>query len=188
MSILSILLLSIGLAMDATAVAVTRGVSATKISLIDAAKVAGFFGGLQALMPLGGWYIGAQLGRWISAWGPFFSGAVFTALGLKMLSAARQTDVPSSEQRSDAPFETKALILLGVATSLDALVAGITLPLLNAPVWFSISMIGLVTAVLSLAGLFAGRYFARRIGKKLDVVGGCALLAMAGQVILQRVL
>jgi manganese efflux pump family protein len=189
MSILSILLLSIGLAVDATAVAATRGVSATKISFIDAAKVAGLFGGLQALMPLGGWYLGTQLGRWISIWGPFFSGAVFAALGLKMLSAARRTDVSSpssSAQRIDALFETKTLFLLGLATSLDALVAGITLPLLNAPVWFSISMIGLVTAILSVAGLLAGRYFAQRIGKKLDAVGGCALLAMAAQVILQR--
>jgi putative Mn2+ efflux pump MntP len=173
-----LLALALGLAADATAVAVARGVSARQIAARDAVRVALVFGGFQALMPLLGSLLGRAIGSRVSAWDHWIVFVVLAGLGLKMLGDAlfRHDEKPAPTEQE--PVEIKVLVLLGVATSIDALAVGVTLPLMGAPLGPSIATIGIVTGLTSAIGLYAGRRFGARLGKRVDVVGGLLLIAV----------
>jgi putative Mn2+ efflux pump MntP len=179
----SIFVLAIGLAMDATAVAATRGYASSRIRPRDAIEVALCFGGLQALMPVIGWAIGSRFGEYVAAWDHFIAFGMLGALGLKMLWESRHAnDVPEREEPS-----FRALLWLGIATSIDALAVGLTLPLLEAPLLLSIATIGVTTAVLATLGLYAGRHFGALFGKQLDVFGGLVLIGLGTKILVEHV-
>jgi putative Mn2+ efflux pump MntP len=147
--------------------------------------VAIFFGGFQALMPLLGWIAGSQIGPWVEAWDHWIAFVLLGAIGGKMLWEARSTkraDPPSD----DDLFGIKVLFVLGVATSIDALAAGITLPMLNAPLALSLVTIGTTTAFLSALGLFAGRRFGAALGGRLEVAGGIVLIGLGAKILVQH--
>jgi putative Mn2+ efflux pump MntP len=172
----SILLLAVGLSMDAMAVAAARGLSVRRLLPRHAALVAVFFGGFQALMPLIGWFIGTSVGTAIEAWDHWVIFVLLAGIGGKMIHEGWSPDVNRVEEGN--PFALKVMLLLAVATSIDALAAGITLPLMHAPLALSIVTIGITTAILSAIGLVAGRHFGARIGPRLDIVGGLVLIAL----------
>ncbi len=174
----SILLLALGLAMDATAVAAARGLAAPRILPRHVATVALFFGGFQALMPLVGWIIGAGVGRRFAAWSAWIAFALLVFLGVRMLREARAADDPEADAVTGDPFAWRVMLALAVATSLDALAAGVTLPMLHAPLALSLVTIGVTTAVLSAVGLFAGRRFGALLGRRLDAAGGLVLVGL----------
>jgi putative Mn2+ efflux pump MntP len=182
----AILLLAVGLAMDATAVAAARGLSIPRIELRHVLLVALLFGGFQAFMPLLGWLIGASVGPLIQAWDHWIIFVLLGAIGGKMLYEARNAD--SEQPKARDPFAFSALLLLAVATSIDALGAGFTLPLLGAPLGLSLVTIGLTTAALSALGLFAGRRFGAILGRRLDVVGGLVLIGLGTKTLLEHFL
>ncbi len=149
MSFSAILLLALGLAMDATAVSAARGLATPRILPRHVILVAVFFGGFQALMPLVGWLVGSHLGPLVQAWDHWIAFVLLGAIGGKMLWEARATQ---NEGEADAPeadlFGMKVMLVLAIATSIDALAAGITLPMLNAPFVLAIATIGITTALL----------------------------------------
>lgn len=171
--------------MDATAVAATRGLSATRIELRNVALVALLFGGFQALMPLIGWLVGSSVGPWIEAWDHWVAFVVLGAIGAKMLWEARSHD-PSEPRDVPDAFAPRALLLLAIATSIDALAVGVTLPMLGAPLLLSLATIGVVTAVLSSLGLFAGRRFGAALGQRMDALGGIVLIGLGTKILLQH--
>lgn len=181
----SLLLLAVGLAMDATAVAATRGMAATRIRARDALLVAGLFGGFQALMPLLGFLIGARLDAWLGGWDYWVAFALLAGVGLKMLWEARRGEGEASTNGRD-PFGFKVMLVLAVATSIDAWAVGITLPILRAPLVPSLLVIGITTAVLSLVGLGVGRRFGSVLGRRLDVFGGLVLVGMGVKLLLEH--
>jgi putative Mn2+ efflux pump MntP len=182
----SILFLALGLAMDATAAAAVRGFVAREVRARDALLVAFFFGGFQAAMPLLGWALGARLGAWVGAFSAWIAFFVLAGLGAKMLHEARggASELPSAV---DA-FRARVLLPLAVATSLDALAVGVTLPLVHAPFALSLATIGLVTAVLSFAAVWLGRRFGERLGRRLDAAGGLVLIALGAKILLEHLL
>jgi manganese efflux pump family protein len=182
---LSIFTLAIGLAADATAVAASRGMAVPVIVPRHVLLVAGFFGGFQALMPLGGWLIGNRLGPHIQAWDHWVIFLLLSCIGAKMLWEGREAKASEPEQREDV-FATRVVFVLAIATSLDALAAGITLPLLDAPIVLSLITIGVITAVLSALGLFAGRKFGAMLGPRLDAVGGLVLIGLGLKILLEH--
>jgi putative Mn2+ efflux pump MntP len=188
MSFGSILLLSLGLAMDATAVAAARGIAVPYIRRKHVLSVALFFGGFQALMPLIGWMLGVELGPFVAAWDHWIAFLLLGAIGGKMLWEARKSGDEDSVPHppSDQVFGFRVMLLLAIATSIDALAVGITLPLLNAPLLLSVVTIGVTTAVLSVLGLFAGRHFGTRLGKRLDIVGGVLLIGMGAKILIEH--
>lgn len=190
MSWLSLLLLAIGLAMDATAVAAARGLSLPKVRLGHVLRVALFFGGAQGLMPLLGWLIGDRVGPWVQAWAPWIAFVLLAGLGGKTLwEAYRHDDEDDDEpQGEDNQFGFKTMLLLAIATSIDALAVGFTLPMLGAPLLLSLLTIGVVTAGLSVAGLLLGRRFGALLGKRLDLLGGLVLLALGVKILLEHLL
>jgi len=174
----SILLIAFGLAMDATAVAATRGMAVSRVRVKHALLVAGFFGGFQALMPLLGWLLGARLEAVVGSWDHWIAGALLVGVGGKMLWEARHGDAERPATNDEDLFGLKVMLLLAIATSIDAWAVGITLPILGAPLGLSLAMIGITTAVLSVIGLLVGRRFGAALGKRLDVLGGLLLVGM----------
>lgn len=178
-----ILFLSVGLAMDAMAVAAARGLATPKLLPRHVLLVSLFFGGFQAAMPLLGWAIGASVGPMVQAWDHWIAFVLLSAIGGKMLWEARgESDaLPKGEL-----YGLKVMLVLAIATSIDALIAGVTLPMMNAPLLLTITTIGVTTALLSALGLFAGRKFGSLLGKRLDVVGGVVLIGLGVKTLVEH--
>jgi putative Mn2+ efflux pump MntP len=178
-----ILLLALGLSMDAAAVSAARGVALTTIETRHVVLVAVFFGGAQALMPVAGWMIGAGIGPLVEAWDHWIALALLSFIGGKMLKDgfAHDPEDPESVARR-VDFGLHTMTLLAIATSIDAFAAGIMLPMLDAPLVLSIATIGLTTALVSTLGLYAGHraghHLGELLGKRLDIAGGLILIGM----------
>jgi manganese efflux pump family protein len=183
----SLLLLAVGVAMDATAVAAARGLAAPLLRWQDALATALCFGAFQAVMPVIGWSIGARFGGIVAAWDHWFVAAVLAAIGIKMLYEHR-TEQPdtSPEERARDLFAWRALIALAIATSIDALAVGITLPMLGASLATSVALMGGITAGLSYAGVYAGRKFGAALGRRLDRFGGAVLILIGLKVLFEH--
>jgi putative Mn2+ efflux pump MntP len=183
----SILVLALALAMDATAVAAARAAALPHLRMRDVALVALVFGGLQAAMPLIGAFAGARAGPYVAAWDHWIAFALLAAIGAKMLWEARGArDAADARAQADATLGVATVLLLGVATSIDALAAGITLPLMGAPLAVSIATIGVVTATLSAAGMILGRRVGRLFGRRLELLGGVALIGLGVKILLEH--
>jgi len=183
----TILLLALGLAMDAAAVSAARGLATPRILPRHVLLVAAFFGGFQALMPLLGWLAGSRIGPLVQAWDHWIAFVLLGAIGGKMLWEALGGGVKEAEAPTDKDlFGMKVMLVLAVATSIDALAVGITLPMLNAPLALSLVTIGVTTAVLSVLGLFAGRRFGAVLGRRLDVVGGLVLIGLGVKILVEH--
>lgn len=180
-----LLLLAFGLSMDAMAVAAARGLTVERIRVRHVALVAGFFGGFQALMPLLGWLLGSQVGPALAAWDHWIIFALLGGIGGKMLWEAFHAPGPASAGNGD-PFALKVMLLLAIATSIDALAAGFALPLMRAPLGVSVLAIGLTTATLSAVGLFAGHRFGAALGSRLDAVGGLVLIGLGAKTLVEH--
>lgn len=177
--------------MDATAVAAARGMAVSRIRTRHVLLIALFFGGSQALMPLLGWLVGSRIGPWVAAWDHWIAFVLLSGIGGKMIwEAAKAGDETTSEEAVDKRdrelFELRALAVLAIATSIDALAVGVTLPILDAPLLLSIVTIGVTTAVLSAIGLFAGRRFGAVLGQRLDIFGGVVLVGLGLKILYEH--
>lgn len=187
MQITSIVALAVGLAMDAMAAAATRGLTVTRLRWRHVLLVGGLFGGFQALMPLIGYWIGDAIGPAFEAWDHWIAFALLGGIGAKMIHGAWRGDEAETVIGNGVdPFSLRILVPLALATSIDALAAGVTLPMLNAPFVLSLATIGIVTSGLSVAGLFLGRRFGVLIGSRLDGFGGVVLLGLAGKTLIEH--
>ena len=181
----AIFMLALGLAMDATAVSAARGLATPKILPKHVFLVAAFFGGFQALMPLLGWVVGTRVGPLVQAWDHWIAFVLLSLIGGKMLWEARGGE----KEKEAAPanlYGMKVMLVLAIATSIDALAVGVTLPMLDAPLLLSVVTIGVTTAVLSALGLFAGRRFGALLGKRLDVAGGLVLIGLGVKILVEH--
>lgn len=181
-----VLLLAVGLSMDAMAVAAARGLALRQVRLRHLLLVAGFFGGFQALMPLLGWLLGSRVGPAIAAWDHWVVFALLGGIGAKMLWEAWRDDGAAERVDERAAFGLRVLLVLAVATSIDALAAGFTLPLLGAPLLLSVVTIGVTTALLSALGLLAGQRFGKALGRRLDTAGGLMLIGLGLKTLLEH--
>lgn len=181
----TIFLLAIGLAMDAMAVSAARGLAVERVRVRHVLTVALAFGGFQAFMPAVGWVAGSEIGPTVAAWDHWIAFGLLAGIGGKMLWDSTRGSEHELTHRADL-FGPKVMLILAIATSIDALAAGISLPMLHAPLVPSIVVIGAVTAVLSAVGLFAGRRFGDVLGARLDAVGGVVLIGIGGKILVQH--
>ena len=180
-SFINILLISLSLSMDALGVGIVGGINSKKTKIVHALKIAVFFGTFQAVMPVMGWLISRALENYISAidhWVAFF---LLGFIGIKMIrDSSKEKDKPANI------VETKILLMLSVATSIDALIVGMTLNLLNTPFLLSIFSIGLTTFALSFLGFLFGKQIGLVFGKKVTVLGGVALIFIGFKILLEH--
>lgn len=167
------------------AVSAARGLAVPKVRRSHVVSVALFFGGFQALMPCVGWLIGASVGPLVQAWDHWVAFGLLGAIGTKMLLDARSGDAAEPRTEGD-PFAPAVMLVLAVATSIDALAVGVTLPMLNAPLLLAVVTIGVTAGGLSALGLFAGRRFGAAVGSRLDALGGLVLIALGTKILIEH--
>ena len=182
----SILALSVGLAMDATAVSAARGMAVPEIRPRHAVLVALFFGGFQALMPVVGYLVGARIGPLVEEWDHWIAFVLLGAIGVKMLWEAYGAKDDAPPRTEEELFGLRVMLALAVATSIDALAVGITLPMLDAPLLLSVATIGITTALLCVAGLYLGRRAGAMLGRRLDVLGGLILIGLGVKILFEH--
>ena len=182
---LSALILAFGLSMDAMAVAATRGLVARVLRPRDVVAIAVAFGVAQAVMPLFGWLLGVQAGPLMAAFDHWIAFGLLSALGIKMIYEAREPDDDDQGAANNA-FAWRTLLVLAVATSIDAFAAGITLPTLGLAPAPTIVTIGVTTTLLSGVGVYAGRHFGAKLGKRLEALGGVVLIALGIKVLVEH--
>jgi len=179
----SIILISLGLAMDAFAVSITNGITIQCLKLRHAVKIAVFFGGFQALMPLLGWLAGIGLKQYVESFDHWIAFALLSFIGTKMIYEAIW--IKEVEKKCD-PLNLVVLLGLAIATSIDALAVGISFAFLHISIISPALIIGVITFVLSLAGVFIGNRIGDRLGSKMEVLGGIILIGMGIKILLSH--
>jgi putative Mn2+ efflux pump MntP len=168
------------LAMDATAVAAARGVA--RPAAREIVLLAAVFAASHAVMISIGWVAGAVAADAIAAWDHWIAFGLLSLLGVRALLAAR---APEAEPLV-APPTWRVVALLAIATSIDAVAAGVTLPLLSIPPWASIVVVSAIVAACTLAGAHAGRALGTRLGPTLQLAGGLALIAIGVKILVEH--
>ena len=181
----TILVIAVGLAMDALAVSIVTGSVYKEFQLRHALRMALFFGGFQALMPVIGFLAGLGLMNYIAAYDHWVAFALLFFVGGKMIYESLRM---SAAERSRDPSSLPVLLLLSFATSIDALAVGITLSLLKAPIAWAVTIIGTVTFVLSFSGVYIGKRFGRFFESKVEIVGGLVLIAIGIKIVVEHLM
>lgn len=182
MDIISIIILAIGLAMDAFSVSITRGLT-LQCNIKYALIIAIFFGGFQAFMPVLGWLSGIQLQSMVSLYAPWIAFILLFLIGLKMIYESFYSDEDVCKV-----FSLKELIMLSVATSIDAFAIGVTFAILNTPIITPILIIGLVTFILSFIGVYIGKKIGHLFENKMEIVGGLILIAIGFKILIENII
>lgn len=176
-----ILVLGIGLSMDAFAVSVCKGLAMRRADLKTSLVCGAWFGAFQALMPFIGYFLGRMFADAIAAvdhWVAFF---LLALVGGNMIKEAL-----SGEGENATPdLSVKAMLPLAVATSVDALAVGISLAMTEAPIWTSITVIGITTFMLSAVGVTIGGIFGNKFEKKAEIFGGVVLILLGCKILLE---
>lgn len=179
-------LIGVGLSMDAFAVSICKGLGMSRLSMRQAAVISLFFGGFQALMPLIGWALGSQLTDFITPIDHWIAFGLLAFVGGKMLWDAFHEDDEDEGVQADEKLDLKELLMLAIATSIDALAVGITFAFLQVAIVPSITIIGLTTFVISFAGVAVGHFFGARFEKPATIVGGVVLILIGVKILLEH--
>jgi putative Mn2+ efflux pump MntP len=186
MDLLTLLGIAIALAMDAFAVALSAGLILPRLTGRHLFRFGFHFGLFQGLMPLVGWAAGLGLRSTIEAYDHWLAFALLAVVGGRMCRGALNQDEENRAFKD--PTRGWSLVMLSIATSIDALAVGLTLAMLGSPIFIPALTIGLVCAVLTLAGMFLGRRIGRNWGPRVEFGGGVLLLAIGVKILLEHTL
>ncbi|MCR4794985.1 MAG: manganese efflux pump MntP family protein [Ruminococcus sp.] len=184
MTLTELLLISVGLAMDAFAVSVCKGLSMKKLDLKGGVITAFFFGFFQAAMPAIGYFLGLRFSKVISSFSHWVSFGLLAFIGGKMIIEAIKGD-DEEECGKEYRLDLKELFMLAIATSIDALAVGIVFAAEKTNLFFSVTMIGVITFALSLAGIFIGHKFGSKYEKGAEIAGGVILILIGVKLLLE---
>ena len=182
MDLIELFLIAVGLSMDAFAVYVCKGLAMPKCTFKKAAIVGLWFGGFQALMPAIGYILGAQFQEAIASIDHWIAFVLLALIGGNMIHEALDND----EEEADASLDVKTMFLLAVATSIDALAIGITFAFLKVNIIPAVCFIGIVTFIISFAGVKIGNVFGARYKNKAEIVGGIILILLGLKILLEH--
>lgn len=186
MSIFALFTLAVGLSMDAFAVSVCKGLALPKVKFRHMVLVGLWFGGFQALMPAIGYVLGAQFSSYISNFDHWIAFILLGIIGGSMIKEALEKD--DEEECPDAGLGVKTMFLMAVATSIDALAVGVTLAFLKVDVVSSVLFIGVVTFVISAAGVRIGNLFGIKYKSKAELLGGIILIILGIKILLEHLM
>jgi len=185
MSFIEILLIAVGLAMDAFAVSLGAGTTGRSRGRRAAFRLSFHFGLFQAVMPAVGWLLGRGI---VSRIAVFDHWAAFALLALVAFRMIRSGLGDGDDDSGDDPSRGASLVMLSVATSIDALAVGLGLAFLDVEIWYPCVVIGIVTAALSLCGLRLGSRLGDRFGKRIEIAGGVILLGIGAKILCDHLL
>lgn len=183
MNHLTIIVIALGLAMDAFAVSIASGVSLKCFKANLAFRVALFFGGFQAIMPLIGWLAGSSFSQHIEAYDHWIAFGMLSVIGGKMIYES--TVIAEVESKCD-PQNLLILFGLAIATSIDALAVGLSFSMLNVSIIEPVLVIGVITFVLSFVGVYLGDKFGSFFENKMEIIGGIILILIGTKILLQH--
>lgn len=184
MSLFEILVIAIGVSMDAFAVAICKGLSVSKLRPSHALKTGLWFGGFQALMPLIGYYAGVCFADVVSSVDHWIAFILLGFIGANMIKESFSRE----EENHDSDFSFKTMLAMAVATSIDALAVGVSFAFLRVRIWMAVLIIGLMTALFSIAGVRIGNVFGSRYKSLAELVGGVILLLMGIKILIEHTL
>ena len=187
MGIVELVLIAVGLSMDAFAVSVCRGLGMRSLNLRTAAVLALFFGGFQGLMPLIGWALGTQFMWLIEPVDHWVAFVLLALIGGKMLwEAFHEEDDDGCGCGDASQVDLREFLVLAVATSIDALAAGISFAALSVDIVATVLLIGTITFCLSFVGVVVGHFFGARYERPASVTGGVVLILIGLKVLLEH--
>lgn len=187
MSFLTILGISIGLSMDAFTVAISYGCSSNKIQIKHKLLISFSFGIFQALMPVLGWTAGKMFAGLISDYDHWIAFALLSYIGIKMIIDGLKNSYENSCSTNMHVMDLKKLLILSIATSIDALAVGISLSLLGYDIFFPTIIIGITTFIFSYTGITLGCTLQGLFGKKVEILGGFILIIIGLKIILEHI-
>lgn len=183
MGILELLILAIGLSMDAFAVSVCKGLAMKKLEFKNMAIVGLWFGGFQALMPTIGYFLGVQFKNQITAIDHWIAFVLLGIIGANMIKEACSKD---DEEEVKANLDVKTMFMLAIATSIDALAVGITFAFLSVNLVHAVTFIGITTFILSAVGVGIGNIFGTNYKAKAEIAGGIILILLGIKILLEH--
>ncbi len=182
---IGIILIAIGLAMDAFAVSVCKGLSMKKISIKKLLIIALYFGIFQALMPVIGYFLGESFENLVTSIDHWIAFILLLFIGINMLKEAFGKS-EDDNKNDDTGFKT--MIILGLATSIDALAVGITFAFLEINIFVIATIIGVITFIISAIGVVIGNKFGDKYEKKAEILGGVILILIGIKILLEHLI
>ncbi len=180
MHYLEIILLALALALDAFAVSIGSGSAGQVRGIRASLRLAFHFGLFQAMMPVAGWFLGKGFESIVKEYDHWIAFILLVLIGGKMILEA----FSDSEEQKTNPSKGMTMVMLSVATSIDALVVGFSLALVDIYIWTSAAIIGIITGSLSFAGIYLGKRLGQRFGKTMEMIGGLILIAIGTKILL----
>jgi putative Mn2+ efflux pump MntP len=183
MHLIEVLLLAVGLAMDACVVSAGAGASGRSTGGRATFRLGFHFGLFQFLMPILGWFAGLTIAGFIVAVDHWIAFALLAVVGGRMIRSGLKAE---EDPEAHDPSKGWSLIVLSIATSIDALAVGFSLAMVGVDIWFPAVIIGLVTAAMSVAGLRLGTSLGSRFGHRMEVAGGVILIFMGARIVFEH--
>ena len=182
----TLLLLAVGVSMDAFAVSICKGLSMKKGSMKASLVCGSWFGGFQALMPLIGFFLGSFFAKYIEAIDHWVAFTLLAVIGVNMLRDAFSSGCAECENHND-DLSFKTMLVMAIATSIDALAVGISLSMAgNVNIFTAVALIGVITFFASAMGVQIGSAFGSKLEKKAQVAGGVILILLGLKILLEH--
>lgn len=185
MNHLEIILIAISLAMDAAAVSMAAASAGWITNRRAIFRLSFHFGLFQFLAPLAGWFIGYEISEFLKSIDHWLIFAILSFIGFRMIDDSLH---PEKRNSKSDPSRGKNLILLSIATSVDAFAIGFSIALLETDIWYPVIMIGVITASISIIAIKIGNKLSERFGKKMEIGGGIILILIGLKILIERLL
>lgn len=182
MDFFEIILIGFGLAMDAFAVSICKGLSMKKIKWKNAIIIAIYFGLFQAIMPVIGFFLGSTFSKFIQKMDHWIAFVLLSAIGVNMIKESNDDEGENRNDRADF----KTMIVLAIATSIDALAVGITFAFFEVNLWLASLIIGVITFCLSFIGVVIGNKFGDKFQNKAELAGGFILIVIGLKILIEH--
>ena len=187
MGIVELALIGVGLSMDAFAVSVCKGLGMKRLNMRQAFVIALFFGGFQALMPVIGWALGSLAAVYIRSFDHWVAFALLSVVGGKAVWEALRGG-EDGESRGGDPTRGMSLVVLSLATSMDAMAVGLSFAMLGINVFYPALVIGVIAGCLTLFGMVFGGWLGARFGRVMEVLGGLVLIGIGLKILVDHVI
>jgi len=177
-----VFLLAVALAMDAFSVSLANGITIKKVKFTDCLKFGLFFGVFQFIMPVIGWILGTTFANYITAFDHWIAFLLLSFIGVKMIYETFKCD----DDENDKDLDWKNMTILAIATSIDALAAGVSFAVMEVNVFISSAIIGIVAFIISFAGVILGKKLGNKIKSGAEIFGGTILIIIGAKILIEH--